>query len=200
MPLGCGCMQWTATPGVGGDASVLAGGNGGLSVQSGQNGAGATAYGATGQDGQSIGAYGESGGGGGGFRGAHGCLLYMKVANGAVLSGGGVIDLSGQNGGNGGAGSACSNNNSPCNCATPCHRIESGGGPGGGAAGGSGGSFELRYNGPSNIQLLQSVTTGNGIHLAGGAGGNGGITTCGLATNPTGGTSGSIGQKHIVQF
>jgi hypothetical protein len=183
------CQDWGPSNG-GGDATATAGGNGGAAVSCPCYGAGATTYGS----------YGQSGGGGGGFRGAHGCLLYMKVAKGAVLSGGGVIDLSGQDGGHGGSDSAGYNDNSPCNC-LPCQRYESGGGPGGGAAGGSGGSFELRYDGDAGIQLLQSVTTGNGVRLAGGAGGQAGTSNqCWLATAAQSGTHGSVGNLHITMF
>jgi hypothetical protein len=142
---------------------------------------GAGGYGtpAYGQDSGAEGAppYGEAGansnagasGGGGGSRGRHGGLVYMRVIG--ALSGTGSIILSGQSGGPGGLGVATNGGliSTSGTCIPPLGDVGvqtfSGGASGGGGAGGAGGVFLLSYPGDAGAFLARVV-------VAGGSGGS----------------------------
>ena len=105
---------------------------------------GAPVYGFAGAEVQGGGA-----GAGGGARGYHGTGIYFKIL-GRTL-GYGVIDSSGQRGGDGGG--------------------DVGGGGGGGGAGGSGGSVVVRYGTGAGVPLWQLVVAGGPGGVALGSGG-----------------------------
>ncbi len=156
------CSNVAGTLGYDGfSAMEKAGGQGGADWSSAANtngGAGATTVGSNGQDGINLaGPYAGRSGGGGGFRGRHGGLLYLKVIG--SMGGTGKIDASGGNGGNGGKGGAA---NTITSGSCGGFRYDSGGGPGGGGAGGSGGKVVVRYNGDANaVRQLINVAGGS---------------------------------------
>lgn len=165
--------------GGGGGASVSVAGAGGPT----SGGAGASTYNQSGNSASSR------GGGGGGYRGRHGQALYIKVKG--NISGTGRIDVSGENGRNGGNGAGYPENYTyQCNPHTVCYASDPklgctdsrteydtctgthqwGGGGGGGGAGGSGGKLSLRVRQEQAGTL--SILTGPGSGGAGGVGGN----------------------------
>ena len=157
--------------GSGGPGGRDQGGLGGTATNAGapddvaHGGAGATGFSSKGTDGGTADAPTHDnqhfgGGGGGGTRGKHGQLLYFHVG-GNFNGSGGLIDVSGADGGAGGNGGNASHSG--------VHVAPYPGGGGGGGAGGSGGAIVLRYGGgfiPSSFHY-------NGGH--GGVGGQGGI-------------------------
>jgi hypothetical protein len=186
-PPGSMSCPTTCAPVTGGEAGQPAtqwmGGAGGYCPDvPAEGGAGAVVYGATG----GSGAYGypgieyEGSGAGGGSRGRHGGLVYMRVLG--TLSGEGGVDLSGQAGGPGGVGVpwgiAFIFSGGSCGSGVDTFYNTTGGGSGGGGAGGAGGAFVLRYQGDASAFLsqvnvsaggggYQSVIGGNGDHQPG---------------------------------
>lgn len=155
-------------------AFIALAGNDAIDVHAGA-GAGASVY---------ADEYGENGpdstatlyGGGGGFRGAHGQAIYIKAQQ---IQGSGTIDVSGQKGGDGGAG----------------NEYLSGGdlfanGAGGGAAGGNGGKVWLR---------AKSGTPALTINTIGGEKGVRGLSSSG-ATDAQHGTAGDNGSYDFSLF
>jgi hypothetical protein len=183
--------------GPGGNANLNAGGTGNNgdtpngSVPFPGGGAGATVLGATG----SAGAFDPAGnpdgsyapGGGGGFRGFYGGLIYIKLGPTAVLS---LVNaqsfvLNGGTGGDGGVGG--DSLDAPLSFA---------GSGGGGGAGGCGGKIVARYRlGPAIAAFPGFVNVTAGVNGVGGGGGN----ANGGGTNVNGnsgqdGTPGNDGQ------
>lgn len=167
-------------------ALVDAAGRGGAdwnSVANTNGGAGATTYGGAGANGITVGAYAGRSGGGGGFRGRHGSLLYWKMVG--SIGGAGSINLSGETGGSGGSG-GLSNTISNQNACAPT-RFETGGGSGGGGGGGSGGTLLMRYRGTIGLIVTNAI-------VSGGAGGSAGPA---IGGNPDG-EAGQPGQAGLV--
>jgi hypothetical protein len=150
----------------GGDATLLAAGDGGASYKGvGLGGAGGALFGQAGKDGLSGEYYCVlGGGGGGGSRGRHGQGLYLHVVG--SLSGSGVIDLRGSDGGAGGQGGL---EMKVVGQGAGCR----GGAGGGGGAGGSGGRLVIRTGGSMGLTAAQFLRFG-GIGGKGGAKGNAG--------------------------
>lgn len=117
-------------------------------------GKGATQHGSPGLTGDSSPSIGGAAGGGGGFRGYHGGLLYLQVRG--DVSGTGTFDLRGSTGGAGGAGGKAG-------------AAWKGSGGGGGGAGGSGGRLMIKLTGvlkmlPSQFKLSGAVGGGGGAN------------------------------------
>jgi hypothetical protein len=156
----------TDAGGPGQNAKPWSGGGGGYCPDvAADGGAGGLVFGAAGGDGvgSSVGS-----GGGGGARGKHGGLVYMRVLG--TLSGAGSIDLSGQAGGAGGAGTGYYFSDTTYPFGSGCNGYflvfldYSGAGSGGGGGGGAGGAFVLRYQGDAGAFLTQ-------VNVSGGPGG-----------------------------
>lgn len=175
----------------GGDASTAAGGTGALGLGPDgylNGGAGAILYCFDGDDATHY-TSGNSGdswgpGGGGGFRGRHGQIVFFQIRG--SIAGSGVIDVQGEPGGNGGRGG---NSDS-------AGGVQNGGSGGGGGAGGSGGKVFIAASGTVGLSVGSLDATG-GAGGAGGAAGNG-STWPGLAGN--GASDGVGGDLEILSW
>ncbi len=147
------CLLYVGRPGEA--ATEGGGGAGGRGFdQSGAPGAGARTFGGAGEAGE------DGGGGGGGKRGRHGQLLYIQVLG--EVAGSGEVDLTGENGGPGGAAKGIHG------CQSCVRDVVNRGFGGGGGAGGNGGKLVRR-----GAPWPYTITVKNGGGL-GGAGGEGG--------------------------
>jgi hypothetical protein len=184
--------------GAGNAGTTGVGGNGGNAPNQDRAGIGASAYGMPGGNGGTAfvaNVWYDSGGGGGGFRGRHGGLLYLKV-RGQIL-GNGKIDAGGEagtRGGSGGPGTVSGPGQGNCGGG---YRHSSGAGGGGGGAGGSGGKIVLRYKQAPALPISNLV-------VAGAPGGQGGAALGGEPSAATAagspGSQGQDGTKDVAPF
>jgi hypothetical protein len=151
----------TSSNGGGGGAAPLIGSK----WWSAEGGPGGPLFGRNGDNGRGLGSAGEplnpgggvlGGGGGGGSRGMAGGLLYLRAGR---LTGSGIVDLRGSDGGQGGVGGWA--------YGKPFHNAISPASGGGGGAGGQGGTLVLRVKDHSVMNAIK-------FQLQGGKGGAGG--------------------------